>query len=367
MKTYGYGHQSITEADIESVVEVLRGDYLTCGPAVRAFEQAICAYTGAKYCVAVANATAGLHIAALAAGLGTGDEAITSPITFLSSANCIAFTGAKPVFADIDAHTSDIDPDEIEKRITSRTKALVPVHFAGQSCDMKRIATLAKCHGLKVIEDAAHAIGSDYGDTKVGSCAYSDMTVFSFHPVKTITTGEGGAVTTNDPDLYAKLCALRAHGTHKDGEMAHTWEYEMRELGYNYRITDLQCALGVSQLKRLNEFKRRRREIVSYYNENLALPHLEEMPYSNACFHLYPVLVENRREFYFKARAAGLNLQVHYIPVHTQPYYRATYGYKPGDYPKAEAYYAKCISLPLYPSLTDGDLSEIIRRIKGIL
>ena len=367
MKTYGYGHQSITEADIESVVEVLRGDYLTCGPAVRAFEQAICAYTGAKYCVAVANATAGLHIAALAAGLGLGDEAITSPITFLSSANCIAFTGAKPVFADIDAHTADIDPDEIEKRITSRTKALVPVHFAGQSCDMKRIATLAKCHGLKVIEDAAHAIGSDYRDTRVGSCAYSDMTVFSFHPVKTITTGEGGAVTTNDPDLYAKLCALRAHGTHKDGEMAHTWEYEMRELGYNYRITDLQCALGVSQLKRLDEFKRRRREIVSYYNENLALPHLEEMPYSNACFHLYPVLVENRREFYFKARAAGLNLQVHYIPVHTQPYYRATYGYKPGDYPKAEAYYAKCISLPLYPSLTDDDLSEIIRRIKGIL
>ena len=202
MKTYGYGHQSITEADVDSVVEVLRGDYLTCGPAVRAFEQAICAYTGAKYCVAVANATAGLHIAALAAGLGLGDEAITSPITFLSSANCIAFTGAKPVFADIDAHTADIDPDEIEKRITSRTKALVPVHFAGQSCDMKRIATLAKCHGIKVIEDAAHAIGSDYGDTKVGSCAYSDMTVFSFHPVKTITTGEGGAVTVSGGDSY---------------------------------------------------------------------------------------------------------------------------------------------------------------------
>ena len=367
MKTYGYGHQSITEADIESVVVVLGGDYLRWGRGVGGFELAMCAYPGAMFWVGVAPATAGLHIAALAAGLGTGDEAITSPITFLSSANCIAFTGAKPVFADIDAHTADIDPDEIEKRITSRTKALVPVHFAGQSCDMKRIATLAKCHGIKVIEDAAHAIGSDYGDTKVGSCAYSDMTVFSFHPVKTITTGEGGAVTTNDPDLYAKLCALRAHGTHKDGEMAHTWEYEMRELGYNYRITDLQCALGVSQLKRLNEFKRRRREIVSYYNENLALPHLEEMPYSNACFHLYPVLVENRREFYFKARAAGLNLQVHYIPVHTQPYYRATYGYKPGDYPKAEAYYAKCISLPLYPSLTDDDLSEIIRRIKGIL
>ena len=367
MKTYGYGHQSIVEADIVSVVDVLKGDYLTCGPSVRAFEQAICAYTGAKYCVAVANATAGLHIAALAAGLGPGDEAITSPITFLSSANCIAFTGAKPVFADIDPRTADVDPEEIARRITPRTKALVPVHFAGQSCDMERIAALAKAHGLKVIEDAAHAIGSDYKDTKVGSCKYSDMTVFSFHPVKTITTGEGGAVTTNDPDLYAKLCAFRAHGTHKDGEMAHTWENEMRELGYNYRITDLQCALGQSQLKRLNEFKRRRREIVSYYNENLGLPHLEEMPYSNACFHLYPVLVENRREFYFRAREAGLNLQVHYIPVPMQPYYRATYGYKAGDYPKAEAYYAKCISLPLYPSLTDDDLSEIVRRIKGIL
>lgn len=367
MKTYGYGHQSIDEADIESVVDVLRGDYLTCGPAVQDFERAICAYTGAKYCVAVANATAGLHIAALAAGLGPGDEAITSPITFLSSANCIAFAGAKPVFADIDPETADIDPDEIAKHVTSRTKALVPVHFAGQSCDMERIAAIAKAHGLKVIEDAAHAIGSDYKDTKVGSCKYSDMTVFSFHPVKTVTTGEGGAVTTNDPVLYAKLCALRGHGMYKLEEGPQTWEYEMRELGFNYRITDLQCALGVSQLKRLDEFKRRRREIVAYYNENLGLPHLVERPYSNACFHLYPVLVDNRRDFYFRTREVGLRLQVHYIPVPTQPYYRKTYGYKFGDYPRAEAYYAKCISLPLYPALTDDDLAEIVRRIKGLL
>ena len=366
MKTYGYGRQTVDAADIQSVVDVLSGDYLTCGPGVKAFEQAICAYTGAKYCVAVANATAGLHIAALAAGLGPGDEAITSPITFLSSANCIAFTGAKPVFADIDAETANIDPAEIERHVTSRTKALIPVHFAGQSCDMARIAELAKTHGLKVIEDAAHAIGSEYKGVKVGSCKYSDMTVFSFHPVKTITTGEGGAVTTNDPELYAKLCALRAHGTHKDGEMAHTWEYEMRELGYNYRITDFQCALGVSQLKKLDSFKKRRREIVACYNEKLALPHLVEREFSNACFHLYPILVENRREFYFKAREVGLNLQVHYIPVHTQPYYRNAFGYKPGDYPKAEAYYAKCISLPLYPSLTDEDLGEIVKRIKSI-
>lgn len=366
MKAYGYGHQTIDESDVRSVADVLRGDYLTCGPAVRAFEQAICAYTGAKYCVAVANATAGLHIAALAAGLGPGGEAITSPITFLSSANCIAFTGAKPVFADIDPRTANIDPEEIARHVTPRTKALIPVHFAGQSCDMERIAALAKEQGLTVIEDAAHAIGSDYKDTKVGSCRYSDMTVFSFHPVKTITTGEGGAVTTNDPELYAKLRAFASHGIHKDGEMAHTWEYEMRELGFNYRITDFQCALGLSQLKRLDAFKARRRAIVAYYNERLGWPHLEEMPYSNACFHLYPVLVENRREFYFKAREKGLNLQVHYIPVHTQPYYRETYGYQPGDFPKAEAYYAKCISLPLYPSLTDGDLGEIVGRLKSI-
>lgn len=366
MKTYGYGHQSIDEADIQSVVDVLRDDYLTCGPSVKAFEQAICAYTGAKYCVAVANATAGLHIAALAAGLGPGDEAITSPITFLSSANCIAFTGARPVFADIDPETANIDPAEIERRLSPRAKAIIPVHFAGQSCDMARISAIAKANKLVVIEDAAHAIGSDYLDAKVGSCRYSDMTVFSFHPVKTITTGEGGAVTTNDPELYAKLCALRAHGVHKDGEMAHTWEYEMRELGFNYRITDIQCALGVSQLRRLEAFKARRRAIVAYYNEHLGLPHLVERDFSNACFHLYPVLVENRRDFYFKAREVGLNLQVHYIPVHTQPYYRSTFGYKPGDYPKSEAYYEKCISLPLYPSLTDEDVAEITSRIKSI-
>ena len=367
MKTYGYGHQSIDEADIQSVVDVLRGDCLTCGPSVRAFEQAICAYTGAKYCVAVANATAGLHIAALAAGLGPGDEAITSPITFLSSANCIAFVGAKPVFADIDPETANIDPAEIGRRLSPRTRAIIPVHFAGQSCDMARIAAIAKDNKLVVIEDAAHAIGSDYLDSKVGSCRYSDMTVFSFHPVKTITTGEGGAVTTNDPELYAKLCALRAHGVHKDGEMAHTWEYEMRELGFNYRITDIQCALGVSQLRRLDAFKARRRAIVSYYNEHLGLPHLVERDFSNACFHLYPVLVENRRDFYFKAREVGLNLQVHYIPVHTQPYYRSTFGYKPGDYPESEAYYEKCISLPLYPSLTDEDVAEIVARLRGIV
>ena len=191
------------------------------------------------------------------------------------------------------------------------------------------------------------------------------MTVFSFHPVKTITTGEGGAVTTNSKELYDKLCAFRAHGMHKDGDMTNTWEYEMRELGYNYRMTEFQAALGISQLKKLDAFKARRREIVAYYNEHLGLPHLIERDFSNACFHLYPVLVDNRRDFYFKAREKGLNLQVHYIPVHTQPYY-ARFGYKRGDYPKAEEYYAHCISLPLYPSLTDDDLTEIVKRLKGV-
>lgn len=366
MKMFSYGRQYIDEIDIQSVSDILCSDYMTCGPQVKAFEKAICEYTGAKYCVAVANGTAALHIAALAANLQPGDEAITSPITFLSSANCICFCGAKPVFADIEPDTANIDPNEIERRITGKTKAIIPVHFAGQSCDMERISEIAKKHNLIVIEDAAHAIGSDYKDTKVGSCAYSDMTIFSFHPVKTITTGEGGAVTTNNPELYAKLCAYRAHGTHKDDKMADTWEYEMRELGYNYRITDFQCALGISQLKKLEAFKARRREIVSYYNENLGLPHLIERPFSNACFHLYPILVENRREFYFKAREKGLNLQVHYIPVHTQSYYREKFGYNTGDYPNAEAYYEKCISIPLYPELTDEDVVDIISRIKEI-
>lgn len=366
MKTYGYGHQQIDADDIQAVVDVLKGETLTCGPAVAAFERAVCDYTGAKFCIAVANATAGLHLAAMAAGLGPGDEAVTSPITFLSSANCIAFTGAKPVFADIDPETANVDPDEIERRLTPKTKAIVPVHFAGQSCDMARIAALAQEHNLVVIEDAAHAIGSDYRGTKVGSCAYSDMTVFSFHPVKTITTGEGGAVTTNDPALAARLRALRAHGVYKDGAMADTWEYEMRELGYNYRITDFQCALGVSQLRKLAAFKARRRAIVEFYNRRLGWPHLVERDFSNACFHLYPVLVESRRDFYFRARQEGLNLQVHYIPVHTQPYYRKTFGYGSGDCPKAEAYYERCISLPLYPALTDDDLEEIVTRLERV-
>ena len=366
MKTYAYGKQNITEADIQAVVETLKSPYLTCGPKVKEFEQAICDYTGAKYAVAVNSATSGLHIAMMACGVSTGDEVITSTMTFLASANCARFCGADVKFADIEKDTANINPEDIEKRITSKTKAVIPVHFAGQSCDMEKIYKTAKKHDIFVIEDAAHAIGSEYKGKKVGCCEFSDMAVFSFHPVKTVTTAEGGAVVTNSKALYDKLCAFRAHGMHKDGDMVNTWEYEMRELGYNYRMTDIQAALGISQLKRLDDFKKRRREIVAYYNKELNLPHLTEKDFSNACFHLYPILIENRKDFYFAAREKGLYLQVHYIPVHTQPYYREQ-GYDWGNYPNAEEYYKHCISLPLYPDLTDEDLAEIVKRIKDIL
>lgn len=369
-QTYNYGKQSLDFKDYWNVLSTLISPFLTCGPKVKEFEQAICKYTGAKYCVAVSNATAGLHIAMLAAGIKQGDEVITSPNTFLASSNCILYAGGTVKFADIELETANIDPVEIEKQITPHTKAIIPVHFAGQSCDMEGVnEAIKKANASKkiyIVEDAAHAIGSNYKNTKVGSCKYSDMTVFSFHPVKTITTGEGGAITTNNEELYKKLVALRSHGMYKDGKMTTTWEYEMRDLGFNYRLTDIQSALGITQLEKLDKFKKRRREIVDYYNKNLGLPHLLEKDFSNACFHLYPVMVRNREEFYQKAKEIGLNLQVHYIPVHTQPYYK-NLGFKEGDYPNSEIYYKKCISLPLYPSLTDSDLKEIVKRVKGLL
>lgn len=365
-RIYPYGKQTLDFSDYWSVLSTLKSPFLTCGPKVKEFEQEICKYTGAKYCVSVANATAALHIAMIALGIHQGDEVITSPNTFLASSNCILYAGGTVKFADVEPDTANIDPEELRKQITPRTKAVIPVHFAGQSCDMERIYEIAKANRLFVIEDAAHAIGSDYKGTKVGSCKYSDMTIFSFHPVKTITTGEGGAITTNNEELYKKLLALRSHGMYKDGEMAKNWKYEMRDLGFNYRLTDIQAALGITQLKKLDKFKKRRREIVDYYNKNLGLPHLIEKEYSNACFHLYPVMVRNREEFYHKAKEIGLSLQVHYIPVHTQPYYK-NLGFQEGNYPNAEIYYKRCISLPLYPALTNSDLKEIVKRVKSIL
>jgi len=298
-KNYTYGRQSISEDDIRAVTEALRSDFLTQGTLVGKFEESLCRYTGAKHAVVVANGTIALHLAALALDIVPGDEAITSPNTFLASANCVAYCGGNPTFADIEPTTANIDAKKIEAAITLHTKAIIPVHFAGQSCDMAAIQKIAKKHGLKVIEDAAHAIGSDYKNTKVGSCRYSDMTTFSFHPVKTITTGEGGAITTNDAGLYEKLLMLRSHGmtknlqrlTKNDGP----WYYEMQMLGYNGRITDLQSALGLSQLKRLEKFKAKRRQLVETYRKlfhgDERFTMLEEKSYSNACFHLCPVLL----------------------------------------------------------------------------
>ncbi len=362
---YSYGHQCIGDDDIAAVEAVLRSDCLTTGPEISRFEREFADYVGARHAVAVSNATAGLHLAALAAGLGPGLEGITSPMTFLSSANSILYTGAKVAFADIDPETANVTAQEIARHLTDRTRVIIPVHYAGQSCDMQPIHDLAKSHGLTVIEDAAHAVGSGYQGHKVGSCQYSDMAVFSFHPVKNMTTGEGGMITTNRDDLHGRLLELRSHGVHKDHGMEGTWEYEMRALGFNCRMTDLQAALGRSQLRKLERFKRRRREIVDFYNERLGFAHLGERPWSDACFHLYPILVRDRRAFYFRAREEGLRLQVHYIPVHTQPYYRSL-GFRTGDFPKAEEYYAHCISLPLHPGLSDADLGEIAQRLDRV-
>ena len=378
----GYGHQYIDDSDIQAVVDVLKSDYLTQGPAVERFEQEICRITGAKYCVAVSNATAGLHIALIALGLVAGTEGITTPNTFLSSSNCMIYNGIKPVFADIDSRTYNIDPTEIEKQITDKTKLIIPVHFAGLPCDMEKISQISKKNRLFVIEDAAHAIGSQYADgSYVGNCKYSDMTVFSFHPVKTITTGEGGAVTTNDEKLYNKLVMLRNHGTTKDPRLLRAdpgpWYYEMQMLGFNYRMTDLQGALGYSQLQKLSFFKARRREIVTKYNNAFAKIKYLTTPYEpeniSSCFHLYvtkidfKILGKSRTKVMQELREKGVGTQVHYIPVPTQPYYKDKLGYRNGDYPKAESYYEKELSLPLYPGMSDADTDLVIDAVKEVI
>ncbi len=370
-KIYSYGRQNITWNDIIEVVKTLRSPYLTQGPKIAEFEKTIADYVGAKYCVAVANGTAALHLCTLALELKKGDEGITTPNTFLASANCLQYVGATAKFADINAKDACIDVKEIEKHITDKTKCLIPVHFAGISCDMEKISKLAKKHNLFVIEDAAHAIGSDYRNEKIGSCAYSDMTIFSFHPVKTITTAEGGAITTNSKELYEKLLYLRSHGI--DKRTPDSWIYEMNHLGFNYRITDMQAALGISQLKRIETFKDKRREIFKAYQDAFAdderFSTLVEPTYSKACFHLCPLLINFKKvkiskdELFKALKDKGLFLQVHYIPVHTQPYYKKL-GFKQGDFPKAEAYYEKALSLPIYPDLKTKDIETIVKIIK---
>lgn len=365
-----YGRQSIDENDIKAVEEVLRSDYLTTGPKIEEFERKVAAYTGAKYAVAIANGTAALHAACYAAGIGEGDEVITTPITFAASSNCVLYCGGKPVFADIDEKTYNISPEDIERKITSATKAIIAVHFTGQPCEMEKIYNIARKHNLIVIEDAAHALGAQYKGKMVGSI--SDMTTFSFHPVKHITTGEGGMILTNNDKLYQRLKLFRTHGITRDDKLMikndGPWYYEQLDLGFNYRITDIQCALGISQMDKLPEFLNRRKNIAARYNEAFADNDNIQIPYQESgcdnAWHLYVIRIKNgkRKEVFEKLRKAGIGVNVHYIPVYQHPYYR-NHGYKDTICSNAEEYYKECISLPLYPGLKDEEQGYVIKKV----
>jgi len=447
-----YARQWVSEEDVAAVAEVLRGEWLTTGPKIREFEEAVAAYVGARYAVAVASGTAALHAACFVAGIGPGDEVITTPLTFAASANCVLYAGAEPVFADVDLATGNIDPEDVARKVTPRTRAIIPVHLAGHPCDLDRLHAIARRHGLVVIEDAAHALGAEYRGRRIGGL--SDLTIFSFHPVKHITTGEGGMVTTNDPELYRRLVAFRNHGIVREPEYfleePHgPWYYEMQHLGYNYRLTDIQAALGLSQLARLEQFLARRREIVVAYNAAFAgLPWLQtpaEPPDGRSAWHLYMVrlclerLRVDRATVFRALWAENIGVQVHYIPVYLHPYYRrrvggarrgpsapgfagelahrpgvpadassvpgapswpqgsergtgpgngrsapappssagrpgpetarpeASLGFAPPLCPRAEALYARLVSLPLFPAMTDRDVADVVRAVGKVL
>lgn len=378
-----YGHQHITEKDIQAVEKVLRSNYLTQGPIIETFEKKVANYCGAKYAVAVTNATSALHIACKAAGLGEGDVLWTSPITFTASANCGRYCGADVDFVDIDDKTYNMSVAELRHKLETavqKPKVVIPVHLAGQSCDMETIKALADEYGFKIIEDASHATGADYKNTKVGSCRYSDMTVFSFHPVKIVTTGEGGIILTNNKELYEKLKLYRSHGITRDSDLMTQeadgpWYYQQIELGFNYRMTDLQAALGCSQMDSLDEFVARRRYLVRRYNEKMKdLP--IRTPYqsedTNPSWHIYIIRVDftkvvlSKKEIFARMRDRGIALNLHYIPVHTQPYYQ-NFGFKKGDFPVSETYYEEAITLPLYYDLTDEQQDQIIQALKDVL
>lgn len=374
-----YGHQYIDEADIKAVSEVLVSDYLTCGPKVTELEQRLCQLTGAKYAVVCSNGTAALHIAAMAAGVGDGDELITTPITFAASANCALYCGAKPVFADINPETYNIDPASVKEKLTDKTKAVVAVDFTGQAVELEPLLEMCHEKGIVLIEDGAHSIGTKYKGKMVGSIA--DMTTFSFHPVKTVTGGEGGAVLTNSKELYEKLLLGRSHGITKNPEFFEResdgpWYYEQIDLGYNYRLTDIQCALIISQLDKLDNFKKRRTEIVNKYNEAFSkieqLFVQKEIPESETTRHLYilrikPETLNIDRKGFFEALAAeNICCNVHYIPVYRHPYYEKL-GYQKGLCPNAEKLYEEIISLPLYYSLTDKDVDDVIEAVEKIV
>lgn len=373
-----YGRQSLDENDIQAVVEALKSDYLTTGPLISRFEEKVANYVGSKYAVAFANGTAALHAACFAAGLGEGDEVITSPITFAASANCVLYVGAKPVFADIDPKTYNIDPIAIEKCITPKTKAIIPVDYTGQPAELESILAIAEKYGLVVIEDAAHALGATYQGKKVGSISH--MTMFSFHPVKPVTTGEGGVITTNDETYYQRLLQFRNHGITRERELLQEdhgpWYYEMQFLGYNYRMTDIQAALGISQMDKLDRFIGRRREIAEQYNQAFAnlsgvqIPY--QMPHVESGWHLYVLrlkpefLTADRRVIFEALLAENIGVNVHYIPVYYHPYYQQL-GYKKGLCPEAERLYEEIITLPLFPAMSDQDVQDVIDAVKKVI
>ncbi|GEK33623.1 UDP-4-amino-4,6-dideoxy-N-acetyl-beta-L-altrosamine transaminase [Kurthia sibirica] len=368
-----YGQQSISDDDIAAVLETLQSPFLTTGPKIKEFENAVANYVGVNYAVAFSNGTAALHGACFAAGIEKGDEVITTPITFAASANCVRYMDGTVVFADIDKKTYNIDPLEIQKKITSNTKAIIPVDFTGQPVDMDEIMTIAQQHSLVVIEDAAHALGADYKDRKVGATAH--MTMFSFHPVKPITTAEGGMIVTNDKTYYDKLLSFRSHGiTHTPySEEQGAWYYEMIELGYNYRMTDIQAALGLSQMAKLDKFIEKRRELANLYTMELKENQLVHPPMQNknalSGWHLYSIqldldkLGKTRRMVFDEMRASNIGVHVHYIPVYWHPYYEKL-GYKKGICPIAENWYEHALTLPLFPKMTAKDIKDVVQYFK---
>ena len=373
-----YGRQCIDEEDIQAVAEVLRSDFLTTGPAVAEFEAALAKVAGTPYAVAIANGTAALHAAVAAAGIGPGDEVITSPITFAASANCALYVGATPVFADIDPQTYNIDPDDVERKITARTKAIIPVHYTGQPCDMERLDEIAKRNGLVLIADGAHAVGASYKGTAVGGLA--DMTTYSFHPVKQVTTGEGGAIVTTDKRLYEALISFRSHGITRDPakllQNRGPWYYEQQSLGYNYRLTDFQAALGTSQLKKLPQFLQKRREIARQYTAAFnGLPGMItpwQSPDGESAWHLYVLRLDTERlnvgrdVIFQELWDRGIGVNVHYIPVYWHPYYQQL-GFKKGLCPIAEAVFESMITLPLYPGLSETDVEDVIHNVQAVI
>lgn len=378
-----YGRQDISEADIQAVVDVLRSDYLTQGPVVPAFEKCVADYCGVQHAVAVNSATSALHLACLALGVGPGDMVWTSPITFVASANCALYCGAQIDFVDIDPLTCNISLARLAEKLEHAEKTgklpklVIPVHLCGQPCDMAALHQLARRYGFSIIEDASHAIGGKYRDEPVGNCRYSDITVFSFHPVKIITTAEGGMATTNNAKLAKRMQLLRSHGITRDADdMTHApdgpWYYQQIDLGYNYRMTDLQAALGLSQMQRLDGFVARRHAIARRYDELLSnLPVLTPLQHADgySALHLYVIRLQlgltgkTHRQVFEALREAGIGVNLHYIPVHRQPYYESL-GFRAGQYPEAEKYYAEAISLPMYPNLSEAQQDQVVASLK---